>query len=169
MNEQLTCLDAELETMRDLVVRRLRNLYEVEHEIMQALPEIAEAVFAPHLRHAITAYLERTREQLQRLEQALALVGQPPRAMFVHAMDRLRHGRAQMMRQVGRDSVTDADIIEAARRVEHYEFTSFRAAQSCEKRWGQPRLTELLQEILEEERESDEKLAKLTGAVIKEM
>jgi ferritin-like metal-binding protein YciE len=168
MNEQLGYQDVELETMRDLVADRLRNLYTVEQEILEALPEIAEAVFSPELRQAITAYLERTRDQLQRLEQAFELMGQSPRAMVFHAMDRLQEGRELVVSQAGREAITDADVLEAARQVEHYEFTSFRPVHSRAKHWGQPRLTELLQEILEEERESDQELAKITQAIIHE-
>jgi len=168
MNQKRKNQDVELETMRDLVVSRLRNLYEAEHEILEALPEIAAAVSSPPLRQAIKAHLERTREQVHRLEQAFEMMGQPPGAALFHAMDRLRQKREQMGKQAERNSRTDADLIEAARQMEHYESTSYRPARSVEKQWGQPRLTELLQQILEEERDSDEKLTEITEAVVNE-
>jgi len=160
--------DAELETMRDVVVHRLQNLYEVTREILQAMPDIAEAVGAPQLKQAITAYLERTHGQLSRLEQAFELIGESPQAALLHTVDRLREGRDQRVKQARRDPLTEADVIDAARQVEHYEFVTLRPVPSHVKQWGQPRLTELLEEILEEERETDKSLTEIMEAVVRE-
>jgi ferritin-like metal-binding protein YciE len=72
----------------------------------------------------------------------------------------LREG-AELLEADAEPSVLDAALIAAAQRVEHYEIAGYGCARTYAKLLGHDEATKLLQQTLDEEKRTDEKLTEL--------
>ena len=110
-----------LDSLRDLYVNELRDLYNAENQLLKALPRMAKAASSPELKAAFTEHLEVTRGQVTRLEQVFTELGVSPKGKKCKAMEGLIEEGKETMQEDGQPSVRDAALIAAAQRVEHYE------------------------------------------------
>ncbi len=156
----------ELKSLQDLLVLELKDLYDAEQQIMDALPRMAEAASHPELRHAFEQHLETTREQVQRLDRIFDDLGEKPMGHKCKGMEGLiREGR-EMIEQAGDSSVRDAGLIGAAQRIEHYEIASYGTARAFAERLGMNEAAQLLQQTLDEEGETDQRLTTLAEQLV---
>ena len=151
----------ELKDLRDLYLEQLRDLYNGEEQIIQALPKMAEKVSNNELRSAFEEHLEQTRQQKRRLEEIFEEYDEKPGGHKCEGMEGIIEEGREMMNKKGEDDVRDAGLIAAAQRVEHYEIAGYGTARTLAQRLGEERAVELLQETLEEEKETDKKLTRL--------
>lgn len=155
-----------LETLEDLYVEELKDLYNAENQLLKALPQMAKAATAPELQSAFEEHLEQTRGQVQRLEQIFEKMGESPKGKACKAMEGLVAEGKELIEE-GKDSpVLDAGLIGAAQRVEHYEIAGYGTARTFAKLLGHSDAAALLQQTLEEESQTDEKLTQLAERVI---
>jgi ferritin-like metal-binding protein YciE len=146
------------ETLRDLYVNELRDLYSAETQLLEALPKMAEAARSSQLKRAFTAHLEQTEGHVRRLEEILEGLGEEASGETCKAMEGLiREGEDYVKAGADRD-VRDAGIIAAAQRVEHYEIAGYGTARTLASRLGESEAADKLQDTLEEEEEADMKL-----------
>ena len=151
----------KLASLQDLLVDELRDLYSAENQIIKALPRMAKAASSDELREAFEEHLEQTRGHVDRLREIFEGMGEKPSGKKCAAMVGLLEEGEELMDEDFADSVKDAALISAAQRVEHYEI----AAYGCVKTWagllGEKDAQELLQQTLNEEKQTDEKLTQL--------
>jgi ferritin-like metal-binding protein YciE len=150
-----------LQTLQDLFVSELRDLYNAENQLVKALPKMAKAAHSPQLRNAIQEHLEQTRHQVDRLTECFEKLGQTARGRKYYAMRGLIEEGEDIMDESAEPDVMDAGIIAAAQKVEHYEIASYGTVCTWAERIGQHEILHLLQETLNEEKATDEKLTHL--------
>nr|AXL05485.1 hypothetical protein AYO47_08440 [uncultured bacterium] len=156
----------KLDTLESLFVTELKDLLSAEKQLVKALPKMAKGATSEELRAAFEEHLEQTKGQVARLEQVFALVDKSPRAEHCKAMESLIEEGAELLEEDGDPAVKDAALIGAAQKVEHYEISGYGTARSLAELLGLDQAVKLLQESLDEEKETDLKLTDLAMSEI---
>ena len=156
----------KLNTLQDLFVEELRDLYSAENQLVKALPKMAKAASAEELKAAFEEHLEQTKEHVQRLEQIFEELGEKPTGKTCKAMEGLVEEGAELIKEKPEASVLDAGLIAAAQRVEHYEIAGYGSVRTFAKTLGHAKAAKVLQTTLDEEGETDRKLTELAEQVI---
>jgi len=151
----------EFNSLEDLFMNQLEDLYDAEHRIIRALPKMSEAARNPELKQAFDAHLAQTRRQVERLDSVFQELNQAPERETCEAMKGLLREGEEMVDAKGDANVRDAALIAAAQRVEHYEIAGYGTARSLATHLGYTEAARLLQETLDEEKETDMKLTDL--------
>jgi ferritin-like metal-binding protein YciE len=156
----------ELNTLHDLFVAQLKDLYDAEHRITEALPKMAEAAHSPDLKHAFQQHLEETETHVIRLEQVFRELGLEPERETCEAAQGLIAEGDEVINADGAAAVKDAALIAAAQRVEHYEMAGYGTLRTFAHQMGHDRLAVLLQETLDEEGNADKILTEIAEQVV---
>ncbi|MBE7549586.1 MAG: ferritin-like domain-containing protein [Anaerolineales bacterium] len=151
----------QLNSLHDLFIDQLRDLYDAESQIVAALPKMSSAASSRELRQAFQHHLQQSREHLRRLEDVFDDLGQNPIGEHCPAMEGLIQEGEKIIMAGGDTSVKDAALIAAAQRVEHYEMAGYGAVRTYAKELGYKDAEKLLQQTLNEEGEADKLLTKL--------
>ena len=159
----------KLETLRDLYVEQLHDLYSAESQLVEALPKMAKAATNKQLQAGFTAHLAQTKTHVQRLEQIFQQLGQSARGKTCKGMQGIIEEGQEVMSEDGEEALMDAAIVGAAQRVEHYEMASYAAARTIAERMGNTEIVDLLQQTWDEENEADQKLSEIVSQVLEEM
>jgi ferritin-like metal-binding protein YciE len=155
-----------INTMQDLFVHGLRDMYHAEKQLVRALPKMAKAASDEKLREAITMHLDETKNHVERLNEVFDAIDVGARGVRCEAIEGLVEEAKEILEDVKDGRVKDAGIIVAAQKVEHYEISSYGSLASMARQLGHDKAAELLDETLAEEKEADEKLNKLALAGI---
>jgi ferritin-like metal-binding protein YciE len=156
----------ELETLRDLYIHELKDLYSAEKQIIRALPKMAKAANNRQLASAFKQHLAQTKRQAERLEQVLESHGETTRGPKCPAMEGLLKEGDEMIAERADESVRDAGLIASAQRVEHYEIAGYGCARTYAEELGDKKGARLLDITLREEADTDKKLTKLAKSVV---
>lgn len=156
----------ELETLKDLYVHELKDLYSAENQLVKALPKLAKAARNRQLKAAFNQHLEQTRRQARRLEQILKSHDESTRGPKCEGMEGLIAEGDKMAKEDAEDEVRDAGLIAAAQRVEHYEIAGYGCARTYAELLRDTKGARLLNTSLQEEGAADKKLTKLAKSVI---
>lgn len=151
----------KLETIRDLYIEDLKDLYDAETQITKALPKMAKAAQASELKRAFDDHLKQTEAQIQRLEQIFGKLETPPTGKKCKGVAGLIAEGEELMKEDADPDVRDAGLIAAAQKVEHYEMAGYGTARTYARLLGEQEAAKLLQQTLEEEGETDHKLTAL--------
>jgi len=144
-----------LETMQELLIHQLKDIYSAEQMLLKALPKMQEKASTEELATAFGAHLVETKNQVARLDQALKILGEQPGGVKCKAMEGLIAEAQEILDEDGNETVIDAGIIAAAQRVEHYEIAGYGCARTFARRVGRNDVANLLQETLDEEGNAD--------------
>ena len=155
-----------LESLADLFVDELKDLYSAEKQLVKALPKMAKAASSAKLRKGFEDHLRQTEGHVERLEDIFEQMGVKPRGPKCEAMEGLIEEGKRMMKEEAEPAVMDAALIAAAQRVEHYEIAGYGTVRSFARMLGNEKAERLLQKTLEEESETNEKLTKLAETEI---
>lgn len=155
-----------LDSLHDLYVDCLKDLYSAENQLLKALPRMAKAASAPELKEAFTTHLEETRGQVARLDDLFAELGVSPRGKKCKAMEGLIEEGKEILDEDGEPAVIDAALIGAAQKVEHYEIAAYGTARTFANLLGYEDAAATLQETLDEEGKTDKLLTELAESVI---
>ena len=150
-----------METMQDLYLHELKDLYNAEKQLLQALPKMAEKATHTELRRAFEEHQATTEEQVRRLETIFSDLKQSPSGKKCKGMEGLIEEGREIMEEPSDPDVRDAALIGAAQRVEHYEIAGYGTARTYARQLGFDNHVELLQRTLDEEGQTDERLTKL--------
>jgi ferritin-like metal-binding protein YciE len=156
----------ELETLKDLYLHELKDLFSAEQQLVKALPKMAKAASNKELAGGFQTHLEQTKEHAQRLQQILTSHKATTRGPKCKGMEGIVAEGAEMIEEEADDEVKDAGLISAAQRVEHYEMAGYGTARAYAELLGDQEGARLLQTTLEEERQTDQKLTKLAKSAI---
>jgi len=155
----------KINSLEDLLLRELKDLYHAEKQLVKALPKVIKRASSPQLRNAIEEHLRETEGHVNRLEQIFESLGQPAKAVKCEGMEGILEEANEMMREEGNPEALDAAIISAAQKVEHYEIASYGTVAEWASQLNRQDIKELLNETLEEEKQADEKLTEIAKAV----
>jgi len=156
----------ELNSLEDLLIEQLKDLYDAENRLTEALPKMAEAAYTPSLRKAFLSHLEETKNHVLRLDQAFAALGREAERNTCQAMKGLISEGSEVIDAKGEAIVRDAALIAAAQRVEHYEMAGYGSARTFAQQLNLPNVAALLQRTLDEEGAADQKLTELATTEI---
>jgi ferritin-like metal-binding protein YciE len=156
----------ELQTLKDLYIHELKDLFSAEQQLVKALPKMAKAASNKELADGFQEHLEQTKGHVQRLEQILSSHQQTTRGPKCKGMEGIVAEGAEMIEEEADDEVKDAGLIAAAQRVEHYEMAGYGTARTYAELLGDKEGAKLLALTLEEERQTDQKLSKLAKSAV---
>jgi ferritin-like metal-binding protein YciE len=156
----------ELETLKDLYIHELKDLYSAENQLIKALPKMAKAATNRQLASGFNQHLEQTKRHAKRLEQILKSHDESTRGPKCEGMEGLIAEGDKMAKEDAEDEVRDAGLIAAAQRVEHYEIAGYGCARTYAQLLGDKKGARTLEMTLDEEGATDKKLTKLARSVI---
>jgi ferritin-like metal-binding protein YciE len=152
---------AHFDSLDELFMHQLKDLYDAELRLTDALPKLARRASNLELKEAFENHLRETERQVERLETIFEQVGQEVERQKCHAMIGLIAEGDEVLDAEGDADVLDAALIAAAQRVEHYEISGYGTARAFAQRLGNAYAAELLQQSLDEEAAADEKLTEI--------
>ena len=156
----------ELETLRDLYVHELKDLYSAEQQLIKALPKMKKAATNRSLSSAFNQHLEQTKRQAKRLEQILKRHDESTSGPKCEGMEGLISEGDKMASEDAQEDVRDAGLIASAQRVEHYEIAGYGCAKTYAGLLGDRQGARLLETTLREEADTDKKLTRLAKELI---
>jgi len=148
----------ELNSLQDLFIHDLKDLYNAEVQLTKALPKMAKAATEPALKQAFQTHLAETEEQIERLEQIFEELDESPKGKKCKAMEGLIEEGKELMEEDAEPEVLDAGLIGAAQKVEHYEIAGYGTVRTYAEMLGNDQAARLLQQTLDEEGMTDKKL-----------
>lgn len=155
-----------LDNLQDLFVQELKDLYNAERQIQDALPKMAEKASSPELRDAFNEHLQVTGEHVRRLEQIFDTLQESPTGMKCKGMEGIIDESKDLLKQEGEPHVKDAGLIGQAQRVEHYEISGYGTARTYAERLGFGEAARMLQQTLQEEEEADQRLTRIAEQIV---
>ncbi|MDZ5650154.1 ferritin-like domain-containing protein [Nitrospirillum sp. BR 11828] len=159
----------DIETMNDLFVHQLKDIYYAEKRILKALPDMIEKATNPELKQGFQTHLRETEGQISRLEQVFRQHGVEPEAVKCPAIDGIIDETDDIAGDVDDKQVLDAALVAAGQAVEHYEISRYGTLVTWAKLLGRDDCAALLHQNLEEEKATDEKLTMLAKSHINAM
>jgi ferritin-like metal-binding protein YciE len=159
----------EFNNLNDLFVQQLKDLYDGEMQLTEALPKMAQAATSSQLKNAFQEHFRETQGHVQRLEQVFRAINQQPKRETCPAMKGMIKEGSDIISAKGDPTVRDAALIAAAQRVEHYEMAGYGTVRTFAQQLGRSDLAQILQETLNEEGAADKKLTSIAEASINQM
>lgn len=153
------------ETLRELYVEELKDIYSAETQLTKALPKMAKAASSDELQEGFEEHLEQTKEHVQRLEKIFKMLEESPTGKKCLGMEGLIKEGSEVIGEDFEDDVKDSALIAAAQRVEHYEIAAYGTVAAYADVLGETEQAQLLQETLQEEKDTDEKLTELATQI----
>jgi ferritin-like metal-binding protein YciE len=151
-----------MQSLHDLFVEEMKDLYSAENQLIKALPKMAKAATNMDLREALTMHLQQTEEHARRIEEIFkAGLDGSPRGKKCAAMEGLIQEGKEIIDEKAPSDVEDAALIGAAQRVEHYEMAGYGTARAHARQLGYMNAARLLQLTLDEESAANEKLTQI--------
>ncbi|HTO78220.1 MAG TPA: DUF892 family protein [Methylocystis sp.] len=147
--------------MNELFVDELKNIYYMENEIVENLPEMIEAATSANLKQALSAHLEERKAQVARLEQVFEICDLPVEHGACAAIDALIDEASAGPSDIKEKKVLDAAIVACAQQIEHHEISVYGSIIAWAKELGEEQCASILAQTLEEEKAADRKLSEL--------
>ena len=156
----------EMETLQDLYVDELKDLWSAETQLLKALPRMAKAATHPKLKRAFMKHEKQTRQHVKRLERICKGLDVSPRGKKCVGMEGLIKEGKELIGEKPDKDVLDAGLITAAQHVEHYEMAGYGTCRTWARVLGRPSDEQLLQTTLDEEQQTDLDLTALAESSI---
>ena len=155
-------------SLNDVLQEQLEDLHSAETQLVGALPKMAQAASHEPLRDAFQHHLDETREHVSRVEEALGELGIAHPTEVCKGMQGLIAEGEEMIQMGGDPMASDAALIAAAQRVEHYEIAAYGTARQLADDCGFDAIRDLMDQTLDEESQADKLLTKIaTGGMFK--
>ena len=148
----------DIETVEELFLHSLQDIYYAEHQIQKALPDMIEKASDAELKRGFRMHLKETKGQIKRLDQAFKKLGMKPQGTKCPAIEGIIDEANDIASEVDDKMVLNAALIAAAQAVEHYEITRYGTLVAWAKALGEPQAARLLAANLKEEKATDKKL-----------
>jgi ferritin-like metal-binding protein YciE len=148
-------------TLHDAFLDELRDAYDAEKQLTKALPKMAKAASSEELRSAFETHLEETRGHIERIEQAFESLDEKAKGKHCDGMAGIIEEGKNAMDEDFDDATMDAALIASAQRAEHYEMAAYGTLVAWARGMGHTEAADLLQQTLDEEKATDEKLTAL--------
>ncbi len=151
----------DIQTMDDLFVHTLKDIYYAENQIVKALPDMIEKATDAQLKQGFQSHLAETKGHVKRLEQVFKMHGVEVEGVDCPAIDGIIKETKEIIGEVEDKKVLDAALIAAGQAVEHYEITRYGTLIAWAKQLGRSDCASVLQQNLDEEKAADKKLTSL--------
>jgi ferritin-like metal-binding protein YciE len=154
------------ETLQDVYVDQLKDLWSAEQQLLKALPKMAEGAANAKLRTAFEEHEVMTRTHVERLEKIFQQLGEKPGGKKCKGMEGLIEEGEETLEEHDKSITRDAALIADAQRVEHYEIAGYGTVRTMANMLGLGDQATLLQQTLDEEGETDKRLSALAETVV---
>ena len=161
--------NTEFTNLEELFVEQIKDLYDAENRLVDAIPDLVDAATAPELRAAFDSHLTETKGHVTRLEQVFEGLGIEPDRETCDGIKGLLKEGEEIIKAKGDPAVKDAGLIAAAQRVEHYEMAGYGTARTLANVLGRSDLAAILQSTLDEEGNADHHLTDIAETVCNPM
>jgi len=151
----------QTETLHDAFLDELRDAYDAEKQLLKALPKMAKAAESEALRTAFETHWQETEGHVGRLEQVFGTLEEKARGKHCDGMAGIIEEGKAVMEEDFEGTTLDACLIASAQRAEHYEMAAYGTLVAWARAMGHEEAAGLLQQILDEEKVTDEKLTSL--------
>lgn len=148
--------------LRETFVDELRDVFDAEKQLLKALPKLAKAAENEELKAAFEQHTEETEGQIERLKEVFEAFGEEPRGKKCKGMEGLIEEGAEMIEE----EAGDAALICAAQKAEHYEIATYGSLAAWANLLEETEAVDILEEILQQEKDTDEKLTELAESVV---
>jgi ferritin-like metal-binding protein YciE len=155
----------KISTLEDAYIEQLRDLYNAENQLVKALPKMAKAAHSEELKNGFLEHLEQTKGHVSRLEQIFEELDEKPSGKKCQAMAGLVEEGAETIDEDAAPAVKDSLLIAAAQRVEHYEIAGYGTVKTFAELLGHDDAAKLLEETLQEEVDTDNKLTEAAQTI----
>ena len=146
----------ESSSLKEFFIDSLKDIYWAEKHLAKALPKMAKKATSDELKSALETHLAETQNQIIKLEQVFAILDEKAQVKKCEAMEGLLKEAESIISETEDGTMTrDVGIIAAAQKVEHYEIASYGTIRTLADVLGLPEASELLNQILEEEKKTD--------------
>jgi len=156
----------DIETMNDLFVHQLKDIYYAEKRILVALPKMIDKTSSPELRQGFEKHLMETKNHVTRLEQVFKMHGVEPKAVTCPAIDGIIKEADEVAGDIADKKVLDAGLIAAGQAVEHYEMARYGTLIAWAKQLGRSDCASVLQKNLDEEKAADQALTQIAESQV---
>jgi ferritin-like metal-binding protein YciE len=153
------------ETLEDIFEDTLKDIYWAEKHLTKALAKLSKAAYNEELKDAFNTHLEETEGQIGKLEKCFELLGKKAVAKKCEAMEGLIKEGEEQIEEHDEGHARDAALIGAAQKVEHYEISAYGTLRAMANVLGMAQCAEILEEIKDEEAETDVKLTDLADKI----
>lgn len=157
---------AEMDSLKELYVDELKDLYSAENQILKGLPRMIKAASHPKLKRAFKAHEVATRKHVKRLEQICKDLDESPKGKKCVGMEGVLKEAKELLAEKPEPSVLDAGLIAAAQHVEHYEMAGYGTVRTWARLLGYPKHQAILQQTLDEEQATDLLLTEIAESQI---
>jgi ferritin-like metal-binding protein YciE len=151
----------KLDSFDALFLHEIQDLYSAEKQLVTALPKMAKGASCAELKQAFETHLEQTKGHVNRLETIFKDLQLSAGLHKCKAMEGLIEEGSELLKEDADEAIRDAALIGAAQRVEHYEIAGYGTARTFAEMLGYTDAAELLQQTLDEEKETDHSLTEL--------
>src|SRR6187455_3862196 len=148
----------DMQTMKDLFLHTMQDIYYAEHQIEKALPQMVEKASDTELKKGFRTHLKQTKGQIKRLDQAFKKLKVTPQGTKCPAIDGIIDEANEIAGEIDDKMVLNAALIAAAQAVEHYEITRYGTLIAWAKQLGRNDCASVLQKNLDEDKATDQKL-----------
>lgn len=149
-------------SLQELYVEQLRDIYNAENQLVKALPKMAKAAQSEALRQGFERHLDQTKGHVDRLEQIFSALDESPKGKKCAGMEGLLEEGEEVIKEQSSSDALDSGLIAAAQRVEHYEIAAYGTVRSFAELLGENDAVDLLQQTLDEEKETNDKLTEIS-------
>ena len=156
----------EMESLKELYVEELKDLYSAEKQLVKALPKMAKNATNAELQQAFTKHLEETEGHVERLEQIFEMLGERAGGKKCKGMEGLIEEAKELLEEDAAEEVLDAGLISKAQHVEHYEMAGYGTVRTYAQQLGLDDQAELLQQTLDEESNANELLTQIAESSV---
>jgi ferritin-like metal-binding protein YciE len=154
-----------VESLQELFLDELKDLYSAEKQITRALPKLVKAATSPKLKDAFQSHLEETNGQIERLETIFDMLKRKGTGKTCEGMKGVLSEGTEIVEETKKGELRDSGLITAAQRVEHYEMAGYGGVREYAKLLGQKEIMALLDATLKEEEAADKKLTLIAKEV----
>lgn len=156
-----------IDSLEKLLIHEIKDLYSAERQLVRALPQVAKAASSMQLAESVRQHLEETKRQATQLEEVLRMLGSNTRGDKCVAMEGLLAEAAKLIDEEELEpALLDAALVGAAQKVEHYEIAGYGTVREIARNLGRTDVAQILDQILEEEKATDQKLTELARSIV---
>jgi len=152
-------------TIEQLFVEELKDVYSSETQIAKALPKLSEAASSADLKSAFEQQLRETEGQIQRLDKVFKLLGTNPNGKTCDGMKGILTEGNELLRGIRTGDIRDVALISAGQKVEQYEMAEYGTVRSYAQKLNRQEIAGLLQETLEEKKTANKKLTEISQKI----
>jgi ferritin-like metal-binding protein YciE len=153
-------------SMEDLFKHELKDLYDAEHRIVEALPQMVDKAHNPSLQQAFENHLRQSEKHIERLEAVFESLGIDAERVKCDGVVGLIKEGSNVLDAEGDPDTIDAGLIAAAQRVEHYEIAGYGTLRAFARQLNNEYVAELCEQTLDEEKATDQLLTSIAERAV---